>query len=308
MLHPILVNNTGGWCGDNYYSGNKYCFYSWIGSNSSPMPVFQTTAPGIETAYTAGDLLALANNGGPTQTMKVPDGKPSSHAGSHIYNNLTDGFFIKGTDNNYYTATAGYTSFTPTNPEMDKITTDQRGYVRDAIPNIGAYDGVTPCSNPTSGGTILQSQTVCTNQAPLPVTSSALLPGHNGIPEFKWQQSTTGGSSGFTDIGSANDTTYSPGALIQTTWFRRLSTVTCKDLWESYGISNVLTVTVGPLPEAHLRSEFDPFTEGCDTIGNLTGDGWYMINKSNPTGTTEWFIGNATVFTAYDGNPDSYLL
>jgi hypothetical protein len=41
-----------------------------------------------------------------------------------------------------------------------------------------------------------------------------------GTPTYQWQSSTTSSSSGFANIGSATSSTYTSGALTQTTWFR----------------------------------------------------------------------------------------
>lgn len=47
--------------------------------------------------------------------------------------------------------------------------------------------------------------------------------------------------------------------------------------------------------------------EGFDDIMTLEFDGWTFMNESEPLGTTDWFQGNPTVFTAYEGDPDSYI-
>ncbi|MFA7686545.1 MAG: choice-of-anchor J domain-containing protein, partial [Moheibacter sp.] len=47
--------------------------------------------------------------------------------------------------------------------------------------------------------------------------------------------------------------------------------------------------------------------EGFDDITTLGGAGWTMTNQSSPIGTTEWFQGNATVFTGHQGGATSYI-
>ncbi len=47
--------------------------------------------------------------------------------------------------------------------------------------------------------------------------------------------------------------------------------------------------------------------EGFDDITTLPGNGWALINMSNPLGLTDWFQGNAGVFPAYDGAADAYI-
>lgn len=53
-----------------------------------------------------------------------------------------------------------------------------------------------------------------------------------------------------------------------------------------------------PLPEAECTSE--DFATGLPT-------GWNVVNRSNPLGTTSWFVGNTGLFTSASGSPNSYL-
>lgn len=48
-------------------------------------------------------------------------------------------------------------------------------------------------------------------------------------------------------------------------------------------------------------------TENFDNITTLTGSGWVMQNNSVPVGVTNWFQGNSTVFSAFNGAADSYI-
>lgn len=54
-------------------------------------------------------------------------------------------------------------------------------------------------------------------------------------------------------------------------------------------------------------SSFSQSTENFDNITTLTGSGWVMQNNSSPIGLTNWFQGNPTAFTAYNGATDSYI-
>jgi hypothetical protein len=102
------------------------------------------------------------------------------------------------------------------------------------------------CTNPTSGGTIAAAQTGATPFNPAAFTSSAAASGHSGTLEYKWQSSTTGSSTGFSDIASSNADIYDAGALTQTTWYKRLARVSCSADWTGAAESNVLEVTVTP--------------------------------------------------------------
>lgn len=46
--------------------------------------------------------------------------------------------------------------------------------------------------------------------------------------------------------------------------------------------------------------------EGFDNVTSLTG--WTQTNQSSPLGTSNWFQGNSTVFTAQTGAPAAYIL
>lgn len=108
------------------------------------------------------------------------------------------------------------------------------------------------CANPTSGGTIASSQTICFGATPELLTSSALANGHAGALEYKWQYTTSDpNDSGFdpaswTDISSSDAATYQPGTLTLTTWYRRLAKVDCLSDWSGASASNTIEVTVRP--------------------------------------------------------------
>jgi len=47
--------------------------------------------------------------------------------------------------------------------------------------------------------------------------------------------------------------------------------------------------------------------EGFDDIRTLPGDGWVLMNHSEPLGAVDWFQGNDEVFPAFDGGPTAYI-
>ena len=128
---------------------------------------------------------------------------------------------------------------------VDNLTTFNANTVgtADDITNIKL--SITPnCLDPTSAGTITNAQSSCGSFNPTTITSSALPSGHTGTLEYKWQQSTTSSSSGFSDISSTDATTYDPSTISQTTWYKRLSRVTCSADWSGAIESNVAEMTV----------------------------------------------------------------
>ncbi len=105
----------------------------------------------------------------------------------------------------------------------------------------GTYD---PCTDPTDGGGIAASQSICYNTAPDPFTNASLPSGETGTLEYQWQSSTD--SVNFADITSATQTGYTSGNLTTTTWFRRLARVDCMPDWNGAAISDTIKVTVYP--------------------------------------------------------------
>lgn len=95
---------------------------------------------------------------------------------------------------------------------------------------------------PLHPGSIGSDQTICSAETPNPLTSISPAISGNGTYIYQWQQSTTSISSGFTNISGANALTYSPGALTQTTYFRR--TVSTLNDPEVY--TDAITVIVNP--------------------------------------------------------------
>ncbi|MEI6576039.1 MAG: LamG-like jellyroll fold domain-containing protein [Bacteroidota bacterium] len=151
------------------------------------------------------------------------------------------------------------------------ITTDYFGTTRTATPRMGVYDGPA-CANPANGGTITAVQTICTGFVPDAITSSAAPTGHTGTLEYKWQKSTTSASVGFSDIDpAATSVTYAPPALSATTWYKRLSKVTCDATWAVAGESNVLQITVNQ-PSYSARAL--PTVSSLQASG--TGLKWYL--------------------------------
>ena len=96
--NTILVNNTALTAPNVYNSSPLDAYYSWFSPSGAART--KATSPSITTNYTSGDLGAMGDNGGPTFTLAVPEGKPAYRAGGYVYYNATDGFYVQGTDTN----------------------------------------------------------------------------------------------------------------------------------------------------------------------------------------------------------------
>ena len=112
----------------------------------------------------------------------------------------------------------------------------------------GPETSATTCLNPDNGGTIDAAQTICYGDTPNALSSISEASGFGGTLEYKWQLSTTDAVSGFSDISSSNSSTYTPGSLTTSTWYKRLARVDCKADWTDAVESNVVAITVNPLP------------------------------------------------------------
>jgi len=153
-----------------------------------------------------------------------------------------------------------------------------------------------------SAGTIGGTQAICSGATPTTLTSSTSASGGTGSQTYQWQVSTD--NSSFSDIPSANAATYSPGALTQTTYYRR---------GVSTGIDPVIytssvTVTVNALPTVTLTT--DGARSGTGTV-NLSGTAstgatldWYAASfggsvLSGGTGTLSFTTPSISTTTTY---------
>ncbi len=128
------------------------------------------------------------------------------------------------------------------------------------------------CTNPTNGGTISASQSICPGDVPAAFTSTTEASGHTGTVEYKWQQSTTGAGAGFTDIANSNSATYAPGALTVDTWYKRLARVDCMADWASAVESNVVSVSINSLDDAGFSYSSPAFClYDSDPTPSITG-------------------------------------
>ncbi len=152
--------------------------------------------------------------------------------------------------------TVGSAEFSGSPVDHTSLAINDGGTLYVAYGNGGAwgYKYGNDCINPTRGGTITGNQNGCEGFDPEILASSSLPNGNAGNLEYKWQKSTTGSSSGFSDIANSNAETYDPDILTQTTWYKRIARVDCMSNWISAAESNVLTVTVNPTPTVEINN------------------------------------------------------
>ncbi|MEI6695395.1 MAG: FG-GAP-like repeat-containing protein, partial [Bacteroidota bacterium] len=155
---------------------------------------------------------------------------------------------------------------------------------------------VISCSNPTTGGTISGTQSICSGSIPDKLSNIDLPSGYAGTLQYKWQSSTTDDVSGFTDITGATDTVYQEGAITLATWYKRLVKVSCDASWKE---SNVIKLSIDLLPptlsiQSNTAIATNTTTANASithTCGNATIRGLIYYEYSN----TDKLIGDAVV-------------
>lgn len=119
-------------------------------------------------------------------------------------------------------------------------------------------------ANPTSGGEISGSQTICSGSIPAVFSSISMPAGYNGTLQYKWQKSTTNNISGFSDISSSDSPILSSGELLVTTWFKRLAKSCSTDDWLSARV---------PFSNSYFFSEGSGGIYGSNSGGPYDGGG-----------------------------------
>lgn len=130
------------------------------------------------------------------------------------------------------TTTQDYEDLTTTTKYRAVVTNGVCASANSADVTITVYDVLT-------SGTIASAQTISHGGTPNTLTESVAATGGGGGYTYQWQSSTTSAVAGFANIGGATAATYSPGALTQTTWYRRIATTGCGS-----ETSNAIEITV----------------------------------------------------------------
>ncbi|MDP3354127.1 MAG: LamG-like jellyroll fold domain-containing protein [Flavobacteriaceae bacterium] len=150
----------------------------------------------------------------------------------------------------------------------------------------------------TSSGVISGNQTICYNTLPATLTETTASTG-TGTLTSQWQSSTD--NITFTNISGATSTTYSPTALTQSTWYKRVDTYDSIPICET----NVVLVTVQSVPTAGTISGVQTICNGGDpvaftsTAGTGSGTISYRWESSISPFSTWTTIASATAAT-YD--------
>ncbi|MHC1775250.1 MAG: HYR domain-containing protein [Lentimicrobium sp.] len=121
-------------------------------------------------------------------------------------------------------------------------------------------------------GSIAASQTICYGATPAPLTS--VTPGSgSSAPAYSWEYSINNGATWIL-VAGANLAGYAPGALLQTTWFRRITTCTVNGVNCTAPSAHVVITVQGQV--------IPPVASANQTICHNTTPA--LLNRTNASG------------------------
>jgi len=145
---------------------------------------------------------------------------------------------------------------------------------------------VVQCCNVTCSGTISGNETHCGSYTASTISSVTSASGGVGPVEYQWQMSFDNFSS-YTVIIGATGSSYSPGIISQTTYFRRAAKNSgCTDY---SSVSNIVVKTVNALPQVTCTSVNGDCTnglEGSASVAVTSGMTPYHYSWSNGATTS----------------------
>lgn len=144
-------------------------------------------------------------------------------------------------------------------------------------------------TNALRGGIVGSDQIICAGSTPAALTSVSLAGGGTAPFTYAWESSTDNVS--FSTIAGTNSSTYSPGTLTATTYFRRKVTDGAGTPAVEY--SNIIAVTVDPASVAGTATT---------TSSAICDGGTAEISLSGNTGNIQWqSSANGTSWTNISG-------
>lgn len=208
------------------------------------------------TSCTTYNLVVNDVNNTPPTGFTSSAGNPICQGASTTLT-ATGGTLGTGATTNWYTGNCGGTfvgsgtsiSVTPPSVGVNHYYVRRTGGTGPCPNTTSCYDVSFTVQAGLANNSAAANQTICSGQTPAILTGSAPT-GGNGTYTYLWESSTTSGVAGFAAASGTNNTqNYSPGALTQTTWYRR--TVTSGACTGSNSSTTAaIQITVDPLPAA----------------------------------------------------------
>ncbi|MDP4208648.1 MAG: autotransporter-associated beta strand repeat-containing protein [Bacteroidota bacterium] len=150
-----------------------------------------------------------------------------------------------------------------------------------------------------TAGVIGTSQSICNGSTPAALTSTTNGTG-SGTITYEWQADA---GSGYSTIGGAVSSTYTPGALTVTTSYQRRTKTVSGGVTCYSGYTTPVTITVNPLPSITLAATA---ADVCHSVSAQNSTLTYSAVTNAPTNyTITW---NAAALTAGLVNPGSTTL
>ncbi|WP_082893819.1 tandem-95 repeat protein [Rufibacter ruber] len=128
----------------------------------------------------------------------------------------------------------------------------------ECVPGVTSQVATLRVVQPLHGGAISANQTVCYNAAPAALENTVAASGGDGTIQYTWESSQN--NSTWTVISGAKGTSYVPGALTKTTYFRRK--VSAADGCSTAQYSNVVQVEVQSEQKAGTLASVAPVCYG----------------------------------------------
>ena len=152
-----------------------------------------------------------------------------------------------------------------------------------------------------ANNTITADQSICYGFTPSPLTGSTPT-GANGTYTYQWQFSTNGGSTWNNVPSAGTSINYAPGILFSTTSYRRIvqGTPCIGDTFRL--ISNVVVITVNPLPDGVIS--FNPNA----TCSNLPFTATLTPNTPPTVSTYAWSSVGSPAITIQSPNSASTII
>ncbi|MBV5337517.1 MAG: hypothetical protein J0653_06105, partial [Deltaproteobacteria bacterium] len=159
-----------------------------------------------------------------------------------------------------------------------------------------------------NAGEIDGEQTICYKTEASELGSISEASDYGGTLEYQWQSNTTSSTFTFEDIIGASSNTYSPGALTLTSWFRRLARVSCKDDWTGAAESNMVKITIDPLPEATAGGSTTICVSSEATVSGASSANGDIIWTSNGSGSITAETSLSPTYTAAAGDSGNTVI
>jgi RHS repeat-associated protein len=181
----------------------------------------------------------------------------------------------QSTDNVSFSDISGATSQNLTFTTPLTATRYYRRRVTETTQSTTLYSNVATVTvqAPFTGVTLSpSSQDIYTGSTPAAITGPAATGGScGGNYLYQWEYSTNGGNS-YSDVSGATGLNYSPGALTQTTMYRRKNTCGSEIAYSSVSVVNVYNyLTAGTISPSSYTVNFNS-SPGFITISNASGD------------------------------------